>query len=603
MHCSFQRTDRAHSFIGGGRHLWWHIIVVLFVGHSALFSQQREIRFEVKVQQDGNSVALSSLNLINAGEQRFSVSRLDFLMSNIAFQRTAGGWVQPGDWQAFISLAEGRSSFHAIVPKDSYNKVRFNIGLPAKINHSDPAQFPAHHPLNPNLNNLHWNWAGGYIFLALEGHWMTPEGKQSGYSFHLGNDWMLTTIELDLPTTIDPSDYALLLSLDRLLDLTFDEEKSSTHSREGDDLALQLKRNLANAFHVQAFDSTADRHTSGPLERAEGPGKVIGTPYPFSFSAQFPIPELPRDNPLTEEGVALGELLFFDPQLSVNGSQSCATCHRPRSALTDSPLKVSRGALGHHGERNSMPLLNLAWKKSFFWDGRTSSLRKQVLEPIENPIEMHENLSNVVAKLRVSAGPNGPDYPALFAAAFGSPEITEERLAKALEQFLLVQVSHDSRFDLALEGKAELTEEEKRGFELFVTEFDPRRGQFGADCFHCHGGPFFTNQGFANNGLDSLFADTGRYAVTLQEADKGKFAVPSLRNVELTSPYMHDGRFTTLEEVIEHYSSGVKSSSTLDPNIAKHPAGGVPLSETDKRALVAFLKTLTDEKYRLASSD
>ncbi len=143
--------------------------------------------------------------------------------------------------------------------------------------------------------------------------------------------------------------------------------------------------------------------------------------------------------------------------------------------------------------------------------------------------------------------------------------------------------------------------EEKRGFQLFITEYDPRREQFGADCFHCHGGPLFQSQTFANNGLDAVFKDSGRYGFTKNESDQGKFSVPSLRNVELTAPYMHDGRFATLEEVIEHYATGVRRSPTLDPNLAKHPNGGVPLSSEDKKALVAFLKALTDNKYRTVS--
>jgi cytochrome c peroxidase len=132
---------------------------------------------------------------------------------------------------------------------------------------------------------------------------------------------------------------------------------------------------------------------------------------------------------------------------------------------------------------------------------------------------------------------------------------------------------------------------------LFNTEYDPYHGQFGADCFHCHGGPLFQSQNFANNGLDSTFYDLGRYKITKRAGDEGKFSVPSLRNVAVTAPYMHDGRFRTLEEVVEHYCTGMKRSATLDPNLAKHPDGGVPLSADDKSALVAFLKTLTDEKY------
>jgi cytochrome c peroxidase len=190
------------------------------------------------------------------------------------------------------------------------------------------------------------------------------------------------------------------------------------------------------------------------------------------------------------------------------------------------------------------------------------------------------------------------EYAAAFAGAFGSAEITSDRVARALEQFLLTRVSCDSKFDRALKGEATLTADEQRGLELFHTEYDPRREQFGADCFHCHGGPLFQNQAFANNGLDAQFKDPGQSAVTHREGDRGKFAVPSLRNVELTAPYMHDGRFKTLDEVIDHYTSGTRRSTTLDPNLAKHPEGGVPLSEADKKALVAFLKTLTEESLR-----
>lgn len=189
------------------------------------------------------------------------------------------------------------------------------------------------------------------------------------------------------------------------------------------------------------------------------------------------------------------------------------------------------------------------------------------------------------------------DYPSLFADAFGTPEINADRMARALEQFLLTLVAHDSKFDRVLAGQNKFTPEEKRGFELFQTEYDPRRGQFGADCFHCHGGRLCQSQSFANNGLDTDGKDLGRYLTTKRDGDKGKFSVPSLRNVALTAPYMHDGRFKTLEEVIEHYSSGVKRNPTLDPNLAKHPKGGVPLTAADKQAIVAFLKTLTDERF------
>jgi cytochrome c peroxidase len=309
------------------------------------------------------------------------------------------------------------------------------------------------------------------------------------------------------------------------------------------------------------------------------------------MSPTFPIPDLPRDNPLTVERVTLGQKLFFDKRLSINDLESCADCHLPARAFTDA-RPVARGAEGKDGLRRVMSLFNLAWKREFFWDGRAPSLRAQVLVPIQNPLEMHQTLTNLVVKL---AAPENT-YPDDFMRAFGSPEITAEKVSLALEDYLLTLTSFDAKFDRVLRGVETFTPDEQRGFQLFSTEYDPRRGQYGADCFHCHGGPLFQSQPFANNGLDDQFADPGRAKVTGRAADTGKFAVPSLRNVAMSGPYMHDGRFKTLEEVVAHYCTGVKRSATLDPNIAKHPDGGVPLSEADQRALVTFLKTLTDEK-------
>ena len=244
-----------------------------------------------------------------------------------------------------------------------------------------------------------------------------------------------------------------------------------------------------------------------------------------------------------------------------------------------------------------MPLFNLAWQQFFFWDGRAATLREQVLMPIQDANEMNETLPNVIAKLS-----EDPQCVNAFNQAFGSKEVTSERIAKALEQFLLTLVSQESRFDRAARKVAELTESEKRGLQLFVTEFDPKRGLRGADCFHCHGGTLFSSQPFANNGLALANDDIGRMATTHNASDRGKFKTPSLRNVARTAPYMHDGRFATLEEVVEHYSSGVRRTSTLDPNLAKHPESGLQLTAQEKTDLVAFLKTLTDESFLGGSS-
>ena len=204
---------------------------------------------------------------------------------------------------------------------------------------------------------------------------------------------------------------------------------------------------------------------------------------------------------------------------------------------------------------------------------------------------MGESIDNVISKLQADA-----TYPADFRKAH-SDGITPETLAKSLEQFLLTLISQDSKFDRAARKRDELTEEEKLGLNLFVTEHDPARGLRGADCFHCHGGTLFTDNLFHNNGLELDPSDTGRMEVSGNPADRGKFKTPSLRNIALTAPYMHDGRFATLEEVIEHYNSGVRRTDTLDPNLGKHPAAGLGLSASEKKALVAFLRTLTDDSF------
>ena len=578
---------------------------------------------------DGAPLVFDALAHTTAAGQRVSVTRLDFILSNLELRRSDGTWVGLPGAQAFICAREGRTSFELSgVPAAGYDRARFKVGVEPEVNHRSPADYPASHPLNPTVNGLHWGWQGGYVFLAIEGNWRsagpaigategrppgpgveaTPEGL-GGYSYHIATDDNLMSIDLPITLELD-RDHELGVALDvgkifaGIHRIEMSDATASTHSRKGDRLAGQLRQNIEAAFSI-AFATTRsapapDVVAAPRLDIAPG-----ATPFRFTITALFPRPNLPPDNPLTEQGVELGRRLFFDPRLSINNSQSCASCHDPARAFSEA-RETSIGAEGRVGTRNAMPLFNLAWKNSFFWDGRAPSLRQQVLQPIQNPIEMHENLEHLAAKL-ASTQPGSPGaaalpgalpdalvYPRLFADAFGSTNISPDRIARALEQFLLTQTSCDAKFDRVLHGQAVFTAEEQRGFELFHTEYDPRREQYGADCFHCHGGPLFQSAAFANNGLDAEFRDAGRANATGKTGDRGKFAVPTLRNVERTAPYMHDGRFHTLEEVIEHYSTGVRRSATLDPNLAKHPDGGVRLAPDDKRALVAFLKTLTD---------
>ena len=329
---------------------------------------------------------------------------------------------------------------------------------------------------------------------------------------------------------------------------------------------------------------------AGPEEAATKTLKLPGG-FELAVPAEFPEPKWPADNQLSSEGIALGRRLFNDGRLSENYQVSCATCHWEQLAFSDAP-RFSTGTAGKEGSRNSLPLMNLAWKPSFFWDGRVATLRQQVMHPIKDPLEMNETPERVVARLQEDRR-----YRAAFEKAFGSPGITENRMGLALEQYLLTLLSGTSKVDLARRGKATLTEEELLGSKLFFAENDPARGVRGAGCFRCHSGPLFTNHAFMNNGLDAEGAvkDTGRERATGNSADRGKFMVPSLRNLLLTDPYMHDGRFETLEDVIEHYDRGVAASATLDPQLAKvQTSGGLKLTAGEKQALAAYLEALTD---------
>ncbi len=541
---------------------------------------------------------LDSLTLRNTAGEAWSVTRLSYLVSGVSLQKEEGGWLDVPNALAWMNAASGRDRLRlADVPAGRYRALRFHIGLDAELNAAEPASWPPEHPLNPNLNGLHWSWQGGYIFLALEGRFQSGGGAPKGYAFHLAREpfraAIIVPVELDLrDATVLTLRFDVTALIDGARSVSFMKDGVSTHSKDGDPLAAALRENLTTAFR---FEAVRDPQKEKEQETAAGlptpPPPPGSKPYPLSINPAFPPPALPPDNPLLEERVALGRRLFHEAALSRDGSLSCATCHQTETALSD-PRRFSPGVENRLGNRNGMPLFNLAWKNEFFWDGRAAGLRRQVLEPIQDHREMDETLENVAAKLTAK-----PDYPPAFEHAFGSPEITVEKLALALENFLLTLVSHDSKFDRAMRGETALTELEQRGFDLFMTEREPRLGSLGGDCFHCHGGPLFTDHQFRNNGLAIDESDLGRFLATKISIDRGAFATPSLRNVALTAPYMHDGRFQTLEEVLDHYSEGVQRTDTLDPNLAKHPDGGLHLDAGEKAALIAFLKTLTDDRF------
>ncbi|MDH3651442.1 MAG: cytochrome-c peroxidase [Saprospiraceae bacterium] len=307
------------------------------------------------------------------------------------------------------------------------------------------------------------------------------------------------------------------------------------------------------------------------------------SPYDLSLSASFPEIPIPADNPLTNEGVTLGRMLFFDPILSRDSTQSCGSCHMQRFAFSDS-LKFSLGIQKMKGSRNGMPIFNCAWSENLFWDGRSLGLENQALAPVENPIEMHESWRNAVRKLERS-----DLYPQLFSAAFGKEGIDKYLVAKALAQFERTLISEDSKYDRALRDEETFTKQELRGLNLFFTEK--------ADCFHCHGNILFTDLTFHNIGLDSVSTDYGLENYSGRRRDRGKFKTPTLRNLLFTAPYMHDGRFSTLEEVVDFYSEGVERSPTIDPLMKNVARGGVHLTVREKKDLIAFLLTLTDSTF------
>ncbi len=316
----------------------------------------------------------------------------------------------------------------------------------------------------------------------------------------------------------------------------------------------------------------------------------ISTPLTIQKPFRFADIPIPADNPMTEEGVQLGRMLFWDPIVSNDSSLACASCHTPEFNFTDHNKALSRNFTGALTKRNAPPVINLAWHARLFWDGRARSLEELAKDALLNEQGFGPQYISRLEKRE--------DYVRLFRKAFGRPgNITEDKAAKALAQFMRTMISSESKFDRYMRGQESLSPEEMNGFQIFSTE----RG----DCFHCHtDGPFltFTNRTFHNNALDSAlnindFRDAGFGGVTGNPDDYGKFKSPTLRNIEFSAPYMHDGRYSTLEQVINFYSDSLRNSPTVDPNMKKINLGGLQLSAQEKSDLIAFLKTLSDTTF------
>nr|WP_261513118.1 cytochrome c peroxidase [Chryseobacterium paludis] len=313
-----------------------------------------------------------------------------------------------------------------------------------------------------------------------------------------------------------------------------------------------------------------------PLEKDEA--------YALQFPAYFP--EMSFDqagNPVTRNGVELGRKLFYEGRLSRNNTISCGFCHIQENAFTHHGHNVSHGVDDRIGIRNAPPIQNMAFLKRYMWDGVIHNLNEQPIIPITDANEMDSSMPEVISKLNLD-----DKYKKLFKAAYGDENITGERILKALSQFMVTMISADSKYDRYKQGKETLTSAESQGMALFQQK-----------CASCHSGELFTDESFRNTGMyyNTQFKDAGRYRVTLDQMDWMKFRVPGLRNVEYTAPYMHDGRFYTLDAVLNFYSENVEDNPNLDPQLKQNGHIGIAINSTEKQSIIAFLKTLSDKNF------
>lgn len=348
---------------------------------------------------------------------------------------------------------------------------------------------------------------------------------------------------------------------------------------------------LSLSFLLLSYTVKKNGYTVEELRQLYGSGNPELWPKPFLFDEAkegfqdigvLPEMQFPQDNPYSKEKAELGKLLFFDPQLSESGKISCATCHRPEKGFAD----ISSLSLGHNsqpGLRNTLTILNSGYAKAFFWDGKAISLEEQVKHPIENPVEMNFKMDLALHKIMNSA-----QYQELFDKAFGNKEITEEKFTKAIATYERTLVSPKSRFDIFVQGKKdEFTNAEIRGLHLFRTK---------ANCINCHNTPYFSDSKFHNIGIDFFSendSDSGRFEVTKNSEDKNKFKTPTLREISITAPYMHNGQFSELRNILMMYDAGMGQGSSGKSGMIKK----LNLSDEEIFDLITFLKTLDGYKY------
>jgi len=487
------------------------------------------------------------------------LQELEYSLINFSLQRNDGQWFDLPGPVVKAGLAQSAFTLDEIPPA-TYKAMRFDIGT-----------------VTPGAN-----------FFTLAGtEWRAGE-KPLPFKLQLNQSryhipvQLVTHLRLKDELTLNLRfDLRRLLGFPRPID--FKKHGASCDGPGGIIISCALVANGLTSFEVEGV-----KYPAGQERVYQVPER--STRYDLNLPPHIPSPHLPADNPLTREKVRLGDLLFHDSFLSPDNTVSCMGCHFSGLAFADD-VPISPGFAGAKGIRNSMPLFNLAWKSSFFWDGRSPSIRDQVLKPIQEPHEMNSNLNHLVYRMNKNA-----KYSFQFEKVFGAGPVTKDKLALALEAYIISLTSHNSKFDQAMAGKVTLTEEEQHGMDLFFTDYDAGQPHSGAGCFRCHGGAHFTDNRFRNNGLRPS-GDTGRHRVTGKEQDLFTFVTPSLRNIELTPQYMYDGHLDTLEKVLQHYSGPLHRSASLDPVLQKLPEDGMQLSKKDQNAIIRFLKTLTDRQY------
>ena len=407
-----------------------------------------------------------------------------------------------------------------------------------------------------------------------------PADSRVDFSPQAGNGFMRISIA-------DPGNHTWNLEISNDLVSWYEFQTIKVHNGSFG-TNLHILENAPRSFSRLTFDPVLQTGVSNASQALALPSIPDNYALP-SLPAHFLAPQIlaqdntPAGNPVTDRGATLGRVLFYDKRLSANNTTSCASCHQQEHGFSD-PRQFSIGFLGGETGRNSMGLTNAKYyeRGHFFWDERSQTLEEQVLEPIQNEVEMGLTLAELVAKVSAERY-----YAELFTSAFGDAVVNSERIALALAQFIRSIISTESKFDLGRSSNfSNFSPEENQGRRIF-------NGQ--GRCDNCHGTDNFVPDNVFNNGLENPYTDPGIGAITRRQQDLGKFKVPSLRNIALTGPYMHDGRFTTLEQVVEFYDSQVVNHPNLAPQLRNNNRPiRLNLSEAEKRALVAFLHTLTD---------